>query len=258
MPVLPTRPSPVQAKLLKLPTIQIDSILIPDEPEWCCSTPVTSWIESFHPMLDCDPFYYGYGHGEGLEGSLDPLEYQLENSDSDWAQELGATAGPDEAWAIISQAFAYGRDTAKFMIHCGLDTTDSLGKLVASTVAFRHHAWLRTSGFLGVVQQSLMDMPFDGTRFFRDKADLALEHFKESRAMAPTLSLLAAPRPAQSAFCPFCAHGRAFLTRPFPARHRAALAAQPLHRCRIQWAQWSGSQRSAQSTPAPDATSKPS
>ncbi|KAJ1087665.1 hypothetical protein NDU88_000832 [Pleurodeles waltl] len=102
---------------------------------------------------------------------------------------------PEEARAIVSQAVADWRDAAKLTIRCGLDTTDSLGRSVATTVALRRHAWLRTSGFSGDVQQSLMDMPFDGTRLFGDKADSALERFKESRATARALGLSTATRP---------------------------------------------------------------
>ena len=46
------------------------------------------------------------------------------------------------------------------------------------------HDWL-----FGDVQSNLMDMPFDGTHLFGEKADSALECFKESRAMAKSLGL---------------------------------------------------------------------
>ncbi|KAJ1083122.1 hypothetical protein NDU88_003282 [Pleurodeles waltl] len=114
-------------------------------------------------------------------------------------------AVPGEAWTILSQAITDGRDGAKFMIRCGLDTTDSLGRLVASAVALRRYAWLRTSGFSGDVQQSLMDMPFDGTRLFGDKADLALKHFKDSRATARFLGQRLLLDPSSLPFAPFVA-----------------------------------------------------
>ncbi|XP_069072115.1 uncharacterized protein [Pleurodeles waltl] len=56
----------------------------------------------------------------------------------------------------------------------------SLGRSVATTVALRHHACLGTSGFSLEVQQTLMDMPFDGSRLCGDKADSALKRFKDS------------------------------------------------------------------------------
>ncbi|KAJ1208811.1 hypothetical protein NDU88_004194 [Pleurodeles waltl] len=57
---------------------------------------------------------------------------------------------PEEARAIVSQAVKDGGDAAKFTIRCGLDATASLGRSVATTVALRRHAWLRTSGFSGM------------------------------------------------------------------------------------------------------------
>ncbi|KAJ1124673.1 hypothetical protein NDU88_003122 [Pleurodeles waltl] len=73
---------------------------------------------------------------------------------------------PEEARATVSQSVNDGRDAAKFTIRYGLDTTNSLGRLVATTVALRRHAWLCTFRFSGDVQQSLMDMSFDGSRLF--------------------------------------------------------------------------------------------
>ncbi|KAJ1130837.1 hypothetical protein NDU88_009184 [Pleurodeles waltl] len=87
---------------------------------------------------------------------------------------------PEEARTVLFQAIADGRDAAKFIIRCGLDMTNSLGRLVASTVRLRRHTWLKTSGFSGDVQQTLMDMPFDATCLFGDKAGSALERFKDS------------------------------------------------------------------------------
>lgn len=64
---------------------------------------------------------------------------------------------PEEALAILSQAASDGRDVAKFAICCGLNMTDSLGRAISSIVAVQPHTWLRTSGFSGDVQTSLID-----------------------------------------------------------------------------------------------------
>lgn len=60
------------------------------------------------------------------------------------------------------------------------------------------------------VQASLVDLPFDGSLLFEEKADSALDHFKDSRATARSLALSMAPRQPQSTFRPFCGHGRDF------------------------------------------------
>ena len=95
-----------------------------------------------------------------------------------------AAHGPEVGRATLSQAIADGRDAAKFMIKCGLHAADSLGRATASSVTLRRHAWLMSTGFLGDVQASLMDMPFDNTHLFGDKAASALERFKDTSAMA--------------------------------------------------------------------------
>ena len=76
----------------------------------------------------------------------------------------------EDAQAILFQAVMDRRDAVKFTVRCGLETTDSLGRVIASSVALHHHAWLRSTGFSGDVQASLMDMPFDGSHLFGEKA----------------------------------------------------------------------------------------
>ncbi|KAJ1173150.1 hypothetical protein NDU88_004991 [Pleurodeles waltl] len=120
------------------------------------------------------------------------------------------------------------------------------------TVALRCHAWSRTSVFWGDVQQSLMDMPFDGTHLFGDKPDSALERFKDSWATARSLGLSSATRPPQSAFRPFCGHKRGALSRPLPS-HPATHVGQPMHGEDAESYVAVG-----QGTTAPAAVSKPS
>lgn len=163
-----------------------------------------------------------------------------------------------ETWATLSHALAEGRDAAKFAIWCGLDSTDSLGKASSTSVAMRRYAWLRSTGFSGDVQSTLLDMPFDGRRLFGDKADSALKRFKESRATARSLGL-ATTCPAQSAFRPFLGYGRGAPPRSTQG-HRPSQTVQSL----CSWGRGtklrgSGGQRAGQSTSAPSAAaSKPS
>ena len=81
---------------------------------------------------------------------------------------------------ILEQCVKEGRDTSKFAKSCGLDTTDCVGRAMASSVALRRHAWLRSTGFSGDIQSNLADMPLDGAHLFGAKADSALERFKKS------------------------------------------------------------------------------
>ena len=83
-----------------------------------------------------------------------------------------------------------------------LNTTDSLGRAIASLVVLRRHAWLRSTGFSEDVQAGLMDMPFDDSRLFCKKADSALEYFKESRVTTRSLGLSIAPASLSPPFTP--------------------------------------------------------
>ena len=62
------------------------------------------------------------------------------------------------------------------------------------------HACLWSAGFAGDVQASLIDMPFDGSRLFGDKADTVLERFKESWVRDRSLGLATASHLPQSSF----------------------------------------------------------
>lgn len=109
---------------------------------------------------------------------------------------------PEEARTILSQAIQDGRDVAKFTIHCGLNTTDSTGRAISTSVALRRHAWMWFTVFFGDVQASLMDTPFDGYHLFGDKADSALEHFVESRVTVRSLVMSALSRQPHPQFRP--------------------------------------------------------
>ncbi|KAJ1114675.1 hypothetical protein NDU88_002910 [Pleurodeles waltl] len=78
------------------PTNDINLILNLDshlEPEQCHPMLIQSSMGTLLPRLDPDP--YAYGYGESMEGSLDPLEFQLENPEMNWAQELRESSVPD-------------------------------------------------------------------------------------------------------------------------------------------------------------------
>ena len=53
-----------------------------------------------------------------------------------------------------------------------------------------------------------MDMPFDGTRLFGDKADSVLERFKDSLVTTRSLVLSMDPHQPHSSFRPFRGYSR--------------------------------------------------
>ncbi|KAJ1214349.1 hypothetical protein NDU88_001968 [Pleurodeles waltl] len=112
------------------------------------------------------------------------------------------TLRPNTRW----RAIAAHANLLRLMPRTDVHWTNSLGRAVASTLALRHQAWLRTSGFTVDVQANLMDMPFDGTRLFDEKAGSVLDRFMDSWTTAKSLGFSATPHP-QSAFHPFCGYG---------------------------------------------------
>ena len=83
---------------------------------------------------------------------------------------------------------------------------------------------MRSTGFYGDVQASLMDIPFDGSWLFGDKADSALEHFKDSKATACFIGLCVAARQPPRSFAFFLGfhylHLSLALKSPQPFRGR--------------------------------------
>ena len=138
---------------------------------------------------------------------------------------MSVSTVPKEGRAILTQAMMDGREAAKFTIRCGLDTTDSLGRDIASSVALRRHAWLRSTGFSGDVQASLMDMPFDGSCLFGDEADSVLGRLRRV-GQQHSLWAYRSPRQIHSSFRPFCGYGRGYQPRtqfqPYPQGQQAS------------------------------------
>ncbi|XP_069061949.1 phosducin-like protein 2 [Pleurodeles waltl] len=74
---------------------------------------------------------------------------------------------------------------AKQIDQSGLDSTDSVARALGASIATRRDAWLRSSGFSSDGQTTLLNLPFDEEKLFGDKADSALERFKDSWATDP-------------------------------------------------------------------------
>ncbi|KAJ1177638.1 hypothetical protein NDU88_002890 [Pleurodeles waltl] len=94
-------PSPASGQTLTLPTsvgpaIDIDPVLIPDDPESDRrrSMQILFSIVSPGPKADPKSSFYESVYGDSVEGSLDPFEYQLD-LDIDWVQDLGDASRQD-------------------------------------------------------------------------------------------------------------------------------------------------------------------
>ncbi|KAJ1206569.1 hypothetical protein NDU88_001972 [Pleurodeles waltl] len=122
-PVVSQLPSLSSGQTSMLPTsvgatININPILITDEPERRRSTSIPFSMGSPVPRVDPDPYAYGYGYGESLEGMLDPLEYQLDPQ-MDWVQDLGDASGLDtspDTGMLSPRTVATEEGTSYFMV----------------------------------------------------------------------------------------------------------------------------------------------
>lgn len=77
--------------------------------------------------------------------------------------------------ADLLQLIRDSRDMAQFSIQSAMDTTDSVGRAMASSVALRLHAWLCDGSFPENVREQLRDLPFDGAHLFDEHADSAVQ-----------------------------------------------------------------------------------
>ncbi|XP_050791602.1 uncharacterized protein LOC127041850 [Gopherus flavomarginatus] len=80
-----------------------------------------------------------------------------------------------------------GKAVAKTSLKASLDSADVAARIIASGVVMRRSACLQKSGLPPKVQNSLQDIPFEGSRLFLDQTDTKLHSLKYSRA---TLKLL--------------------------------------------------------------------
>lgn len=87
---------------------------------------------------------------------------------------------PEEERDNFMEVLTDAQAASKQVIQSGLDTADSVARIMGSSIASRRQAWLRSSNFSPDVQATLVDLPFDGSRLFGEKADSALQRFKDS------------------------------------------------------------------------------
>ncbi|KAJ1120487.1 hypothetical protein NDU88_008652 [Pleurodeles waltl] len=73
-----------------------------------------------------------------------------------------------------------GQQAARLTVRSGVDSTDSIGRVMAASVALHRRAWLSASNFSSPVRDALLNMPFDGKSLFGAHADSALRRFRDS------------------------------------------------------------------------------
>ncbi|KAJ1128092.1 hypothetical protein NDU88_006473 [Pleurodeles waltl] len=87
---------------------------------------------------------------------------------------------PEDALTALTPLIRDGQQFARITVRAGMDTTDSVGRLMAVSVAIHRRGWLVPSNFSATVQDALLDMLFDGKSLFGAHADSALRCFRDS------------------------------------------------------------------------------
>ena len=62
-------------------------------------------------------------------------------------------------------------------------TADAASKVMATYIALRHHAWLRSAG-ISRYRSRIEDLPFDSTGLFNDKTDEVMNNLHKIRKTA--------------------------------------------------------------------------
>lgn len=72
-----------------------------------------------------------------------------------------------------------GKTVAKASLQAALDTAYSAARSVAMAVTICRNSWLQVSGVPQEVQQTLQDLPFEGSSPFSEQTDIRLDSLKD-------------------------------------------------------------------------------
>lgn len=96
---------------------------------------------------------------------------------------------PQESRAKFSALVKKGKPVVKASLQAALDGADSAARTMGSAVVTRRSSWLQTSGLPYEVQQTIQDLPFEGTSLFSEQTDSKLHSLKGSRATLKSIFL---------------------------------------------------------------------
>ena len=67
-------------------------------------------------------------------------------------------------------------------------SADAASKAMATAVALRHHAWLRSDGITDDTRSRIEDLPFDGAGLLSEKTNEVMDNLHKIRKMAKSYS----------------------------------------------------------------------
>ncbi|KAJ1124101.1 hypothetical protein NDU88_002563 [Pleurodeles waltl] len=101
---------------------------------------------------------------------------------------------PKEFQKRAQQVVEEGQSISNNQICSAMDAADTAARTVNTAVTIRRHAWLRTSGFKPVIQQAMLNMPFNGQQLFGPEVDTAIEKLKKDTDTAKAMGALYSPQ----------------------------------------------------------------
>ncbi|EMP35730.1 hypothetical protein UY3_07105 [Chelonia mydas] len=96
---------------------------------------------------------------------------------------------PQGSQQVFTALVDEGKAVAKTSLQASLDLADAAARIVASGVVMRRLAWLQESGLPPEVQNTLQDLPFEGSGLFSNQTDARLHSLKDSRATLKSLGM---------------------------------------------------------------------
>ncbi|EMP28993.1 Prolyl endopeptidase [Chelonia mydas] len=108
-----------------------------------------------------------------------------------WYQRSDCPCNPRGFHSKSRQEFAAlleeGKNVTRTSLQATLDAADVAARTVASAVTMKWCSWLQSSGLPHEVQQSIQDLPFEGSLLFLEQKDMRLHSLKDSRSTLRSL-----------------------------------------------------------------------
>lgn len=103
---------------------------------------------------------------------------------------------PQESRQEFSSLIEEGKTVARASLRAALDVSDSVARSMAIAVIMHRSLWLQSLGFPHEMQQTLQNLPFEGSLLFSEQTDTTFHGLKDSMMTLKYLNLWQSPENA--------------------------------------------------------------